>query len=125
MTKTEQFNTRLDPDDAAAVNEYADEHGVTKSEATRRLIRAGIDSIDEDGAGADVQPFASQRVRFVLFALQTTLVIAIAAGTGEALSSYLAAAVAGLVGSTLLDRVLEWLRYPSDSPIPWREGQGE
>jgi hypothetical protein len=46
--KSEQFNTRLDPDDAAAVKEYADEHGVTKSEATRRFIRAGLEAVDED-----------------------------------------------------------------------------
>lgn len=51
--KTEQFNTRLDPDDAAAVKEYADDHGVTKSEATRRMIRAGLESIDEDEADED------------------------------------------------------------------------
>jgi len=73
----------------------------------------------------DVEPFASQRVRFGLFALLTTLVLVVAAATGQALSSYLAAAVASLIGNTLLDRVLGWLRYPGDSPIPWREGQGE
>lgn len=39
----EQVNTRLDPDHAERVEQYATDHDVTKAEAARRLILTGLD----------------------------------------------------------------------------------
>jgi len=60
MASKIQFQTRLDPDDAEAVEDYADQHEVTKAEAVRRLVRAGIDaeqhdSLDPDEIRADLR----------------------------------------------------------------------
>jgi len=42
--KREQLQARCDPDTVEAVKEYQDEKDITKSEAVRRLIRAGLDA---------------------------------------------------------------------------------
>jgi hypothetical protein len=39
----QQVNTRLDPDHAERVEQYATDHDVTKAEAARRLILTGLD----------------------------------------------------------------------------------
>lgn len=44
--------TRLDPDNAEAVEEYLEELDVTKAEATRRLIRSGLDQLENDEQNA-------------------------------------------------------------------------
>jgi Fe-S-cluster formation regulator IscX/YfhJ len=44
----ERYQTRLDPDTAAAVDDYADRHGVTEAEAVRRLVAAGLDVEQDD-----------------------------------------------------------------------------
>lgn len=48
MVTKKQYQTRLDPDDAEAVEEYAEDHGVTDAEAVRRLIKAGLDVEQHD-----------------------------------------------------------------------------
>jgi len=70
-----------------------------------------------------VEPFASQRVRFGIFAVATTAVLIGSAAVGRVGGSYLYTAAVAIVGSTLLDKALEWLQYPEDSPLPWGEGQ--
>jgi len=49
--KREQLQARCDPDTVEAVKEYQDEKDITKSEAVRRLIRAGLEAKDEDEYG--------------------------------------------------------------------------
>ena len=43
-----QRSFRLPPDVAEAVEEYAEEHGITKSEAYRRVIKQGIEVQQSD-----------------------------------------------------------------------------
>jgi predicted DNA-binding protein len=43
-----QRSFRLPPDVAEAVDEYAEEHGITKSEAYRRIIKQGIEVQQSD-----------------------------------------------------------------------------
>jgi hypothetical protein len=42
--RKQQFNTRLDTDEAGQVEKYAETHDITEAEATRRFIRKGIRS---------------------------------------------------------------------------------
>lgn len=42
MARKKQFQTRLDPDAADAVESLADEQDISDSEALRRLVRAGL-----------------------------------------------------------------------------------
>lgn len=48
MPTKEQFHTRLDEDDAAALEEYQDSRNLTTAEAVRRLIQAGLEAETED-----------------------------------------------------------------------------
>jgi hypothetical protein len=43
----ERYQTRLDPDDADAVEEYQEEHDLTESEAVRQLVQEGIQATGE------------------------------------------------------------------------------
>jgi hypothetical protein len=43
----EKYQTRLDPDDARAVDDFADEREVSTSEALRRLVQTGLDHHDD------------------------------------------------------------------------------
>jgi hypothetical protein len=45
-----QFTTRLDIDDAEAVKEYQEERDLTQAEAVRRLVRKGVESVDDERA---------------------------------------------------------------------------
>jgi hypothetical protein len=49
----EPYQTRLDPDDAGAVDDFAEDRGVTDAEALRRLVKAGLEAVDEDEADED------------------------------------------------------------------------
>lgn len=55
MPTKEQFHTRLDADDAAALEEYQDSRNLTTAEAVRRLIQAGLEAeaADEDKPSRD------------------------------------------------------------------------
>jgi Arc/MetJ-type ribon-helix-helix transcriptional regulator len=55
-----RFQTRLPEDDAERVNEYVEEHGVSQSEAVRRLIRAGLEAEEEETNDAATTPFAGK-----------------------------------------------------------------
>jgi hypothetical protein len=44
MSRKQQFQTRLDPDVADRVEQYADENDLSNSEAVRRLVREGIEA---------------------------------------------------------------------------------
>lgn len=58
MARKQQFQTRLDADDAELVERYADEHDISNSEAVRRFVRRGIDTTDQPGRdeiAADLQ----------------------------------------------------------------------
>lgn len=44
MSRKQQFQTRLDPDVADRVEQYADENDLSNSEAVRRLVRQGIEA---------------------------------------------------------------------------------
>jgi hypothetical protein len=46
----EPYQTRLDPDDAGAVDDFAEDRGVTDAEAIRRLVKTGLEAVDEDEA---------------------------------------------------------------------------
>lgn len=49
MGRTRQrYQTRLDPDDAAAVDEYQEKHDISQAEAVRRLIQDGLESAGEN-----------------------------------------------------------------------------
>jgi hypothetical protein len=74
MPRKERYQTRLDPDDAAAVDEFAEEREIGESEAVRRLIRAGIEAEAENVV---VQRQAS--ARFI-----GTLAVGLAVGFGLA-----------------------------------------
>lgn len=43
----ELYNTRLPSDTAQRVDEYMEEHDISKSEAVRRLVSAGLERVDE------------------------------------------------------------------------------
>jgi len=74
---------------------------------------------------SEIEPFASQRIRVLIFCILTTIVLGVAIGIGRVFDSYLYAAALGIIGSHLLDFVLERLQYPNDSAIPWKKGQQE
>jgi antitoxin component of RelBE/YafQ-DinJ toxin-antitoxin module len=42
--KKQQYQTRLDPDVAKQVDRFAEDHGLSKSEAVRRLVETGIEA---------------------------------------------------------------------------------
>jgi len=48
MPRREKYQTRLDSDDARAVESYQAEHDISQSEAVRRLIKDGLDAQDAD-----------------------------------------------------------------------------
>lgn len=53
MGKT-RWQTRLDPDDTERVEEYRDDRDLSDAEAVRRLLREGLDAVEEpDEAVAD------------------------------------------------------------------------
>jgi predicted DNA-binding protein len=52
MARKKQYQTRLDPDTADRVDEYAEQQDVTKAEALRRLIAHGLNHADEDAMTA-------------------------------------------------------------------------
>jgi Ribbon-helix-helix protein, copG family. len=49
-----QVTTRLDADDAEAVERYCDEKDITQAEAVRRLIREGLDERQARADGGEV-----------------------------------------------------------------------
>lgn len=52
----EQFNTRLAEDRAEQVHDYADDYSISKSEATRRLITAGLEAeLEEEEEPAELK----------------------------------------------------------------------
>jgi hypothetical protein len=56
MPRREQYQTRLDNDTAEKVDEYQDERDLSKAEAVRRLIKEGLESLDDpddDGPSND------------------------------------------------------------------------
>ena len=61
-----KYQTRLPADDAERLDNYADEHDISESEAVRRLVRTGLDAqeseeIDTDGmATAKINETARQ-----------------------------------------------------------------
>ena len=48
MPRREKYQTRLDSDDARAVESFQAEHDISQSEAVRRLIKDGLDAQDTD-----------------------------------------------------------------------------
>jgi len=48
MPRREKYQTRLDSDDARAVESYQAEHDISQSEAVRRLIKDGLEAQDTD-----------------------------------------------------------------------------
>jgi hypothetical protein len=55
MPKSPQFQTRLPEDRAEVVERYADKQNISKAEAVRRLIYAGLGEIVEDDNSQDNQ----------------------------------------------------------------------
>jgi len=49
--KREQLQARCDPDTVDDVKAFQEQKDITKSEAVRRLIRAGLEAKDEDEDG--------------------------------------------------------------------------
>ena len=49
--KREQLQARCDPDTVDDVKAFQEQKDITKSEAVRRLIRAGLEAKDEDEYG--------------------------------------------------------------------------
>jgi len=63
MSQKKQFQTRLDPDIAERVEDYADENDVSHSEAVRRIVRAGLEAADgptRDEIAADLEEIRSE-----------------------------------------------------------------
>jgi hypothetical protein len=63
-----KYQTRLPPDHAEQVDEYADERGISKAEAVRRLIVAGLDTTTAEadnvtGTGGDAAADKEERTR--------------------------------------------------------------
>ena len=48
-----RYQTRLHQDNADRVDQYVEEHDVSQSEAVRRLIREGLDAVEEDERETD------------------------------------------------------------------------
>jgi len=48
MPRREKYQTRLDSDDARAVESFQAKHDISQSEAVRRLIKDGLDAQDTD-----------------------------------------------------------------------------
>jgi hypothetical protein len=48
MARREKYQTRLDPDDARAVDTYQAQYDLSKAEAVRRLIKAGLEAENDD-----------------------------------------------------------------------------
>jgi hypothetical protein len=58
MVERQRYQTRLSPDRADRVDDYAAENDLTQSEAVRRLIVAGLDATDDpttDEIAADLR----------------------------------------------------------------------
>jgi hypothetical protein len=53
MAESEVFQTRLDPPEAEAVHEYREERSISKAEATRRLVAAGLEKVEEEAEEAE------------------------------------------------------------------------
>lgn len=98
--------TRLSPDIGRKFNEYRNEHGVTKSEAARRLIRQGLEEENgEDGAFLEgVMPMVSGQL--VLIAAVLVVVghttDAIAAGRSTLLGWAFIAVAGGIVALDMI-----------------------
>jgi len=75
-----RYQTRLPEDDAERVDEYVDEHGVSQSEAVRRLIRRGLEA-EEDASRSEASINRTVRlVGGVLIGLVALAIILAAAG---------------------------------------------
>lgn len=48
MPRRDRYQTRLDPDVAEKVDEYQEEIGTSQAETVRRLIKMGIESLEDD-----------------------------------------------------------------------------
>jgi len=48
MARREKYQTRLDPDDARAVDTFQAQYDLSKAEAVRRLIKAGLEAENDD-----------------------------------------------------------------------------
>lgn len=55
MTEKEQVNTRLPPDQYEAVEEYREDRGISRSEAARRLLVAGLEAEDQGDVEAELR----------------------------------------------------------------------
>ena len=53
MTESEVFQTRLADDRAQAVHQFMDGKNISKAEATRRLIHAGLEAAEDDQNDVD------------------------------------------------------------------------
>jgi hypothetical protein len=63
MSRKKQYQTRLDPDVADRVEQYADENDLSNSEAVRRLVRTGIETVGgptRDEIAADLDEIRSE-----------------------------------------------------------------
>lgn len=58
-----QYTTRLDPDDAKAVEQYREERELTQAEAIRRLVRARLDTLNDDLDEPEAMPDGGEVVR--------------------------------------------------------------
>lgn len=58
-----QYTTRLDPDDAEAVEKYRKERELTQAEAIRRLVRDRLDTLSDDLDETEAMPDGGEVVR--------------------------------------------------------------
>lgn len=79
----DRYQTRLPTDDADRLDDYADHHDISESEAVRRLIRAGLEaeSKDDDDRG-EVQRAAQvatlvSTVLLAIFAFVGVLILSV------------------------------------------------
>jgi len=58
-----RYQTRLPSDDAERVDEYVRDRDISQSEAVRRLIRAGLETVADDEEDGDDRAGAVERAR--------------------------------------------------------------
>jgi len=111
-SKTEDpISAKLQEDTSDRFEEYRDDRNLSQSEATRRLLRAGLDTIDSsDSAGERARTFASQ--------LFVTLGVAlIVLGSWATLSTSRAPVAFGLAAAGIVAIGVAWPIHSGAIPV--------
>jgi len=107
----ESVATRLDPDTNEALEDFADEHGFGKTEASRRFIRDGLSREGYDIVARDVSPtplerLAGYRMIFVSISLLVAGILLLLSATVLGMGAIYAAGAMLALGALSLYLVL-------------------